>query len=217
MLEEGCKMENENTPNTSGHGDFSEIPSDIQKWNWGAFWLTWIWGIGNRSYIALLSLLPILNIIMPFYLGKYGNELAWRNKYWYTLEDFKLAQKKWSLAGWALTLVILILSISSLFHRYTETKHAQQLHEQVLSILETHPQVKYVLGDDYQVLGDLALITAQTSEGMSPYAGTLFLEAHNQLFSVSLDIESDYTLKKIVFSSFEDAPKENQIHLELYP
>lgn len=36
------------------------------RFNWGAFSLTLIWGIGNRCYITLLCLVPIVGIIMPF-------------------------------------------------------------------------------------------------------------------------------------------------------
>jgi len=37
------------TPNYSGQGDLPEadMPAEIRRWNWGAFFLTWIWGVGN--------------------------------------------------------------------------------------------------------------------------------------------------------------------------
>ena len=41
--------------NTSGHGEYSIVPNEVKKWNWGDFWLTWIWGIGNKSYISFLT------------------------------------------------------------------------------------------------------------------------------------------------------------------
>ena len=54
--------------NTSGHGSFSVVPTEIEGWNWGAFWLTWIWGIRNRSYISFLAFVPIVSLFIPFYL-----------------------------------------------------------------------------------------------------------------------------------------------------
>ena len=36
------------------------IPPEIDRWNWGAFLLSWIWGVGNNTFIALLSLVPIV-------------------------------------------------------------------------------------------------------------------------------------------------------------
>jgi hypothetical protein len=40
--------------NTSGQGERAHVPAEIDRWNWGAFLLNWIWGIGNDTYIALL-------------------------------------------------------------------------------------------------------------------------------------------------------------------
>ena len=38
--------------------DAKAIPAEIKRWNWGAFLLNWIWGIGNQTYISLLALIP---------------------------------------------------------------------------------------------------------------------------------------------------------------
>ena len=35
--------------NSSGRGMFAELPAEVRGWNWGAFWLGWIWGIKNRT------------------------------------------------------------------------------------------------------------------------------------------------------------------------
>ena len=47
----------------------AEIPPELDRWNWGAFFLNWIWGIGNSTFIALLTLIPGVNFIMIFVLG----------------------------------------------------------------------------------------------------------------------------------------------------
>ena len=59
-----------NTSGTSG-----PVPEEIKGWNWGAFWLTWIWGIAHNVWISLLvfCLWPIWMIV----LGIKGNEWAW--------------------------------------------------------------------------------------------------------------------------------------------
>ena len=82
------------------------IPAEIKQWNWGAFWLTWIWGIGNSTWIALLALLPIANIVMPFVLGAKGSEWAWKNKQWKSIAHFKTVQTQW--AKWGLIIFILV-------------------------------------------------------------------------------------------------------------
>ena len=58
------------------------IPAEIKRWNWGAFLLNWIWGIGNQTYIALLALVPGFGFIWMLVLGAKGSAWAWRNGRW---------------------------------------------------------------------------------------------------------------------------------------
>ena len=44
----------------------SEVPAEIKKWNWGAFMMNIMWGIGNKSYLTLLCLIPLFNIVWIF-------------------------------------------------------------------------------------------------------------------------------------------------------
>jgi hypothetical protein len=85
--------------NSSGLGKESEIPIEIQGWNWGAFLLTWIWGIGNNTYRAFWIFFPIVNFFMAIALGLKGNEWAWRNRRWESIEHFKRVQRQWTKAG----------------------------------------------------------------------------------------------------------------------
>jgi hypothetical protein len=93
--------------NTSGQGAQAVVPPEIAGWNWGAFMLNWIWGLGNKSYIALLMFVPVVNIVMMFMLGAKGNAWAWRNKKWDSVEQFKSVQRKWAIAG----LVVLVAGV----------------------------------------------------------------------------------------------------------
>ena len=68
-------------------------------WNWGAFLLNWIWGIGNRTYIAFLMFVPLVNFVMPFVLGVKGNQWAWENESWESVEQFRRVQRRWAIAG----------------------------------------------------------------------------------------------------------------------
>lgn len=74
-------------------------PEEIKGWNWGAFFLHGIWGIANKTYIALLGFVPILNIPVMIFLGLKGNELAWKYKEWNSVEEFKASQRPWNIAG----------------------------------------------------------------------------------------------------------------------
>ncbi|MGD0562915.1 MAG: cytochrome c oxidase assembly factor Coa1 family protein [Roseiarcus sp.] len=78
----------------------AEIPAEIDRWNWGAFLLTWIWGIGNGVLISLLVFVPFFGIlIMPFVLGAKGSAWAWRNRRWDSVEHFKRVQRLWAIWG----------------------------------------------------------------------------------------------------------------------
>jgi len=78
----------------------AEIPPELNRWNWGAFLLNWIWGVGNGTFIALLVFVPFLGIlIMPFVLGAKGSAWAWRNGRWDSVEHFKRVQRLWAIWG----------------------------------------------------------------------------------------------------------------------
>lgn len=92
----------------------SNVPPEILKWNWGAFLLNWIWGIGNRTFIAFLCFVPFLGPIMPFVLGFKGSEWAWKNKRWESVEAFKKTQRRWAIVGlilWGSVIGLIALSI----------------------------------------------------------------------------------------------------------
>jgi hypothetical protein len=76
-----------------------QVPPEVKKWNWGAFLLGGIWGLGNGVPIALLSFIPFFGFIMNIILGVKGSEWAWKKKRWESVEHFKRVQKIW--AWWA--------------------------------------------------------------------------------------------------------------------
>jgi hypothetical protein len=85
-----------------------QFPDELRGWNWGAFLLNWVWGVGNNTYIALLTLVPFGGLIMPFVLGAKGSEWAWRNGRWDGVEHFRRVQRRWAIWGF----VILIGTVS---------------------------------------------------------------------------------------------------------
>jgi hypothetical protein len=91
------------------------LPPGVDRWNWGAFLLNWIWGLGNNTFVALLALVPFVNVIMVFVLGAKGSEWAWRNKRWESVEDFKRVQRNWAVAGVIVWLAVLGLFAAILF------------------------------------------------------------------------------------------------------
>ena len=96
----GQRLQIEGTPeNTSGLGELATVPEEVKGWNWGAFVLTWIWGIFNSVWIALLCFIPFFSLVWAIVLGVKGNEWAWRNKKWDSIEHFKSTQRSWNIAG----------------------------------------------------------------------------------------------------------------------
>jgi Cytochrome oxidase complex assembly protein 1 len=79
--------------------DRKTVPPEIDRWNWGAFLLNWIWGIGNNTFIALLALIPFVGFVMLFVLGAKGSRWAWQNGRWDNVEHFKRVQRLWAIWG----------------------------------------------------------------------------------------------------------------------
>jgi Tfp pilus assembly protein PilE len=90
-----------------------DLPTEARGWCWGGFLLTWIWAIGNKTWIGLLGLIPILNLVMMFVLGAKGREWAWKNGQWRDVEHFNAVQKKWTIAGVILIVIGLVGGILS--------------------------------------------------------------------------------------------------------
>lgn len=111
----GCAINNNNFVK-------KELPQELQCFNWGAFLFTWIWGLGNNSYIALLSLINIFFYLNPFagwlsslgfsiWLGCKGNEFAWKNGQWKDIEHFNKVQRNWATWGLIIIVPLLLLKI----------------------------------------------------------------------------------------------------------
>ena len=96
------------TENNSGAGQ-DVFPEGVARWAWGPFLLNWIWAIGNKAWIGLLALIPVLNLGIAIYLGIKGRELAWKSKRWESLEAFNETQGKWD--SWAIRLTVIFISL----------------------------------------------------------------------------------------------------------
>jgi hypothetical protein len=95
------------------YGD-PEVPPEIRRWNWGAFMFSWIWGVGTRTWISLLALIPCFNLVFIFILGAKANEWAWKTGEYRDLETFKRVQESWNRAGFVYFWIALGISILSI-------------------------------------------------------------------------------------------------------
>jgi hypothetical protein len=92
------------------------IPKELKAFNWGAFLLTFVWGIRFRAWITLLAI-PLIFIQMPLmfnwillgilqlYCGVNGNMWAYQLEWWKKPADFRKTQ-----FGWACIAIILYIA-----------------------------------------------------------------------------------------------------------
>lgn len=118
-----CKFCNAEIPATAKKCKFcgewlSDYPDEIQKFNWGAFLLNWIWCLMNKQYkytvfYFLVHLIPILGpLAMAICFGIKGNEWAWKAKTWDSVEQFNEAQKFWVRLWFVLTILGIIITFN---------------------------------------------------------------------------------------------------------
>lgn len=82
------------------------------KWNWGAFMNPIGFGVGNRAYLCLLVLVPILNVIWIFVSGAKAEAWTLNNpgNHYRDEEEFRNVMDSWKRGGF----VQFLISIASL-------------------------------------------------------------------------------------------------------
>lgn len=96
--------------NTSGQGANAAVPPEIDRWNWGAVLLNWVWGIQHNTYRAFFILVPFVGPFMLVALGLKGSAWAWKHKRWESVEQFKAVQRKWTKWG----LIIMVTTLAAM-------------------------------------------------------------------------------------------------------
>ncbi|MYN19521.1 zinc-ribbon domain-containing protein [Rugamonas sp. FT107W] len=120
------------------------LPDGVKGWSWGAFLLNWIWAIGNRTWIGLLAIIPYVGIVVAFWLGFKGREMAWKNGQWESIEHFNRVQKKWSRWGVGLTLGAMLVGILAgiFIPAYADYKHKadeQKVSDEIAAAISAPP------------------------------------------------------------------------------
>lgn len=194
--------------NSSGQGAAATVPAEVDKWNWGAFLLNWIWGIGNNTFIALLAFIPLVNIVMIFMLGSKGSAWAWRNKKWESIEQFKAVQRKW--AKWALIVyaAFIVLFVGLLFTISASFKGSDAFKIAVTK-LEANQEAVQLLGKPISTglpMGDIAVSGPSGNANISfsvegtKGSGTVYMDADKDLGQWKINqivLEEDGTGRRI--------------------
>ena len=99
--------------------DEKTFPTNINSFNWGAFFLWHLWGFWNGipilSWVGILLgvmadafyYLSLIDVIISIYLGIEGNKISWEKRNWPSVESFEKAQSNWKFAG----LIVFCLAI----------------------------------------------------------------------------------------------------------
>ncbi len=93
----------------------SQIDKELGRWNWGAFFCTWLWSVCNGLYwpafVILVALIPYIGqvcaLALSVYLGLKGTRMAWNKCKDKDFDKFKRRQRNWAIAG----LIAFILTV----------------------------------------------------------------------------------------------------------
>ncbi|MBC8138583.1 MAG: hypothetical protein H8F28_22110 [Fibrella sp.] len=91
--------------NDSGTGAMARLPAELQGVNFGAFAIPIWWGIFNQSFLGLLAFIPCLSPIVSIVMLFKGNEWAWQNRRFESVEHFRQVQRAWQ--NWGIAAFIL--------------------------------------------------------------------------------------------------------------
>jgi hypothetical protein len=158
---------------------------ELTRWNWGAFFLNWIWGIGNGTPIALLTLVPIVGFVMPFVLGVKGSGWAWRNKRWDSLEHFARVQRRWAIAGLIIWVAAIAFFVAIFVGTFAILKHSEA-YQLGVAKLQSSPLATNALGTPITAGNPSGKLSTENNSGSASLSfpvsgpkgsGTAFVEA----------------------------------------
>ena len=114
----------------------AQPPQALRGFNWGAFLLGPIWGLGNAVLPAIL--IGAVGVVISYvtrsgnqwvslaaaffanvYIGIRANEWAWKARRWQSVEHFKRVQTGWLLWG-----VVLVVALTIMYSYWASTGDA---------------------------------------------------------------------------------------------
>lgn len=186
------------------------IPPALDRWNWGAFFLNWIWGLGNSTYIALLIFVPFVNLVMVFVLGAKGSKWAWKNRLWADEAHFIRTQRNWARAG-LIVFVVVTGFVVFMFIGLSSLLRNNEAYIQSMELMRSNQQVIAIMGEPIVEHGMLTgNVSVTPSSGVANFdvpvkgpncSGTLFSRAEKsfgQWHIYLLVFHADCTGKNIV-------------------
>ena len=96
--------------NDSGEGAVAQLPAELEGLNWGAFFLPLFWCINHNVIWGIF----FQGAFFSFMFLLKGNEMAWQNRRFESIEQFKTIQKKWFLWGLGLELLVIVIWVAAI-------------------------------------------------------------------------------------------------------
>lgn len=119
---------------TESRSSSLQAERELKKWNWGAFFFGWIWGVFNKVYISLTQLVVsilsfaltvmgfaiiaplfgLVNLGISIWLGIKGSQMAWDNGAYRNLEHFRTSRHNWNVAAavvFGISIFFIIISL----------------------------------------------------------------------------------------------------------
>lgn len=168
----------------------------LPHWNWAAFLLTFIWGVGHRVWISLIAIIPGVNIIMAVILGIKGNAWAWRANPCLDQEEFIKNEKlwlKWAVITYA---IVLILAFIFVYYASGEMKRLDAMEtrdsQRIANVQELVSKVnKYKLNHEQKCPDSLQQLVPQymSSVPLAPDGKSYDYFANGEQCTVSITLE----------------------------
>ncbi|HUT76021.1 MAG TPA: hypothetical protein VM221_14435 [Armatimonadota bacterium] len=91
-------------------GNDPSLLPQVARWNWGAFFLNWIWAFAHRLPVwGVIGLITQFifpgGLVVAIYLGVKGSELAWEQRPFRDVAEFQATERVWG--WWGLGLFLL--------------------------------------------------------------------------------------------------------------
>jgi hypothetical protein len=99
-------------------GNDPALLPQVRGWSWGAFFLPWVWAFKHRLtrlavaalVVSVIPVVAVFTLAFAIYLGKRGNELAWRRRPFAGLEQFRATQREWRRWGIGVWVTLIALA-----------------------------------------------------------------------------------------------------------
>lgn len=166
----------------------SALPLEVRGWNWGAFFLNWIWGLGNGTALGLLMFVPFVNLVIPFVLGAMGNRWAWENRKWRDVAQFKRVQRIWAWVGFGFWVSLVGFVVAMVFLAQLGMRNSAVYELSVAQLNRSSAAVE-VLGVPIETKSPSGSLLDSGSVGLASMAyevhgpkgrGMVFFEGHKQ-------------------------------------